>query len=207
MQIANDCCLDENSNSVCDADEIAEKECPPVTCPECEVCDGTTTQVVYKFICEDQRVVDFEDDCYAVATDFSPITTNEEGTPIKFVNLRPFCVDYSYGGNLYFSINRVSSNISVQVKTSPADEYQTVYIIPGTDSANKFFSFCDKCYKGDFRLKPDKVYLMRLAFDVTKKSQYAFEKYPQEVYYSNEHVIDARSGGSYAKVDCSQKFS
>ncbi len=218
IQVGEQCCLDEDDNDICDTDEpepVEECETDCTQCPiDCSACDVQEVEVL-RYVCSDGNVVASSKDCklaeviapepVKLTVPFKPITTNENNTPIEFVRVRPFCAGYKDGGNIYFSINRVSRNISFQVKESPDEGYKTVYTIPGTIKDNIFFAVCNNCYDADFPLPPDKVYLFRMKFDITKQTQYDFEKTIPEYIYSNEHIIDTREGSDYIALDCSMK--
>ena len=210
IQVGEHCCLDENNDKICDEDKPfdTKDQCPIFECPECPLeCDcqvNTKTKEVFKYVCEDGFVANSKDECFALRdVEFDPITTNENGTPIQFVTVRPFCTNnYHNGGHIRFSINRVAQNISFQVKEHPEQDWLTLDVIQGTIEGNTFFGICDSCKDRDFQLLPGRVYLFRMMFDITKPSSYPI-KYPEELIYSNEHIIDTREKSDYMREDCS----
>lgn len=193
------------------------ERCPDVKCPECPeqkecpACelDCSTCPPVIKYqnitttqyVCQDKRVVDDPDDCFKQLTyDFKPVTDNEaKAAGIQYVNVTPACVFGYNGGQIKFKLKAVPDNITYQIKEEVRGEWKKVLETTGVFEATKYFPVCasddSKCFDyGNFALKKDRVYLFRIKFDQTRLYN--------QIDYSNEHVIDTRTGSEYLQKTC-----
>jgi len=190
-------------------------ECPD--CPECicEKCpDGvmdcslcpektkteTETITVTKYVCPDETVVDNADECIkeqetGLDVGFEPILTNEEGTSIVNVEVKPACIKGRNGGFVYFKTGVLPKDVIFEIKDDVSKEYREVFSMKGLFNQHKYFEICDEC-KGDadFNLEKNKVYLFRLKFNMT-----VIDK----VQYSNEHIINTNPESDYMTKVCS----
>jgi len=185
-------------------------DCPECRCEKCPDCvmdcslcpektkTETVTTTITKYVCPDERIVDNIDDCAyepELNTDFNPILTNEEGTSIVNVTLKPACVKGKNGGFVYFKTGVISRDITFEVKEDVNQEYKEVFKISNLRERYTQFEICDECTSSaDFNLDKNKIYLFRLKFNMT-----VFDK----VYYSNEHIIDTNPESSYMTKKCS----
>lgn len=177
---------------------VEEKECATIECPECEECASCEAQVkeVVKYVCPDEKEVDSKEDCFKKPeVIFTPITTNEEGTIINSVIVKPSCVKGINGGQAYYDLGANSDSISFQVKEKVEEGFWTVYSAPTVTKKYVGFGICNGCSIGDFQLEPESQYLFRIEFDLTN----TFGK----KIYSNEHVIDTRTDSEYMAKECS----
>jgi len=187
-------------------------ECPECICQECPDCvmdcslcpektkTETETITVTEYVCTDKRVVDNADECETIPetelnTDFEPILTNEEGTSIVNVTLRPACIKGENGGLVYFETGVLSKDIVFEMKDEVNQEYKEVYKMDGLFDQYKYFEICDEC-KGDadFNLEKNRIYLFRLRFNMTVLDK---------VQYSNEHIINTNPESGYMTKVCS----
>jgi len=192
-------CAQQQKCPDCVCPEIPK--CPDLDCSTCpvvkEVREVTTTATQY--VCENGTITDSADGCkkHIAPVTFSPVTTNEEGSAILNATVKPACVGI-IGGQVYFKVKSAPSSVVFQTKENPAEEFKDVYTIkPGLFEEYRLFSICPSCKKGDFSLKPDKVYLFRMKFDQTNVYN--------RIEYSNEHIIDTTSGSDYMATDCYSK--
>ncbi len=181
-------------------------ECP--TCPTCSLdCDTCPEKIkevpvtVKKYVCPDERVVDSEDDCFETELlPFTPITTNEDGTAITSLEVKPACIAGVNGGGVYIEVGTLPSEVKFEIKES-GGVYKEVSNFPGLYKHSKYFTICSAIDTGcqamvdaSFYLEKSKVYLFRAVFDQT------------EIYgkleYSNEHIIDTRSTSDYLLKRC-----
>lgn len=187
-------------------------ECPECICEKCPDCimdcslcpektkTKTETITVTKYVCPDNRIVDNVDDCETIPeaeldTDFEPILTNEEGTSIINVTLKPACIKGKNGGLVYFKIGVIPKDIVFEVKEDVNQEYREIYKMDGLFDKYKYFEICDECTTdADFNLEKNRVYLFRLRFNMTVLNK---------VYYSNEHIINTNPESSYMTKICS----
>lgn len=189
-------------------------ECPECRCEKCPDCimdcslcpektkTETVTTTITEYVCTDKRVVDNPDKCENIPetelnTDFEPILTNEEGTSIVNVTLKPACIKGKNGGFVYFKTGVLPKDITFEVKEDVNQEYSDIFKMDGLFESYKYFEICDgdEC-KGnaDFNLEKNKIYLFRLKFNMTVLDK---------VYYSNEHIINTNPESSYMTKICS----
>ncbi|MCK5139405.1 MAG: hypothetical protein KAK00_08450 [Nanoarchaeota archaeon] len=208
IQVGKDCCLDTDNNKICDKDEefeessrivIIEKEPPEIIEKEVKVIE---------YVCSDGSVVDDISNC--PIEESQPIeevveekivipellTTNEEDTVIEEVTVDTACISGENGGKIFFKVGTVPSEIVFQIKEA-GGEYSDVFIRGGVYEQFSYFAICDSCWgtQIDFKLKPDKVYVLRVVFDQTVYNR---------TEYSNEHLIDTREESEYMTKICSK---
>jgi len=185
-------------------------ECPECRCEKCPDCimdcslcpekTKTVTTTITEYVCTDKRVVDNPDECENIPetelnTDFEPILTNEEGTSIVNVTLKPACIKGKNGGFVYFKTNVLPKDITFEVKEDVNQEYREILKMDGLFEKYKYFEICDECTSSaDFNLDKNKIYLFRLRFNMTVLNK---------VYYSNEHIINTNPESSYMTKVCS----
>ena len=185
-------------------------ECPECICEKCPDCimdcslcpekTKTETETITKYVCPDERVVDNADECETIpetelSTDFEPILTNEEGTSIVNVTLKPACIKGRNGGFVYFKTGVLPKDVSFEIKEDIDQEYREILKMDGLFEKYKYFEICDECTGGaDFNLEKNKVYLFRLKFNMTVLDK---------VQYSNEHIINTNPESSYITKVCS----
>ncbi len=187
-------------------------ECPECICEKCPDCvmdcslcpektkTETETITLTKYVCPDKRVVDNSNECETIPeielnTYFEPILTNEEGTSIVNVTVKPACIKGKNGGFVYFKTGVLPKDIAFEVKEDVNQEYKEVYKMDGLFERYKYFEICDECTTdADFNLEKNKVYLFRLRFNMTVLNK---------VYYSNEHIINTNPESSYMTKVCS----
>lgn len=174
-------------------DKTVQKECPDVQCPKI-TCPEQEVKTITKYVCANGSTVDNLQRCTSVYTPpkFNPILTNEEGAFIEKVEVTPACVSGFDGGQIYFEAKTIPDKVEFQVKDD--GDYVTKFTLTNVKSQYNYFAICDKCYSGNFQLKPDKVYLFRMKFDFTSVLG--------KVQYSNEHLIDTISS-DYTIKECS----
>ncbi|RME52695.1 hypothetical protein D6783_04045 [Candidatus Woesearchaeota archaeon] len=197
----NTCCLDKNSNNICDSDE--KDACPPceLDCSSCPVQEKEKLVQVTKYICEDGREVDDKATCKKTSgpqpLTYQPVTTNEEGTHIEEVSITPACRASFPGGDVYYKTDTVPGEVVIELKELPDGDWQDFYTIPRAYLERRVeFVICDvRCphNQGDFTLPPSKAYVMRL-------------RMTQPVWgtteFSNEHIVDTREGGAFVSKKC-----
>ena len=187
-------------------------DCPECICEKCPDCimdcslcpekikTETETITITKYVCPDERVVDNADECETIPetelnTDFEPILTNEEGTSIVNVEVKPACIKGRNGGLVYFETGVLPKDIVFEIKEDVNQEYKEIYKMDGLFDQYKYFEICDECIGGaDFNLEKNKVYLFRLRFNMTVLNK---------VQYSNEHIINTNPESSYMTKICS----
>lgn len=200
IQVGNGCCLDADSNKICDKDEvfeerseivITEKEPPKVIKEEVEVT---------KYVCSDGSVVVDSSNCPIEETEPAEkevpelITTNEIGTVIEEVKLNTGCIVGQNGGEVFFKVGTIpSKGMAVEVKEI-GKEYSHIFSKNGLYDGFISFVICSKCRGGDFKLEPDKKYILRLMFDQTA----VYDR----IEYSNEHLIDTTPSSEYMTKRC-----
>ncbi len=187
-------------------------DCPECICEKCPDCvmdcslcpektkTETETITVTKYVCPDETVVDNADECIkeqetGLDVGFEPILTNEEGTSIVNVEVKPACIKGRNGGLVYFKTGVLPKDVSFEIKEDINQEYKEIYKMNGLFDQYKYFEICDEC-KGDadFNLEKNKVYLFRLKFNMT-----VIDK----VQYSNEHIINTNPESDYMTKVCS----
>ncbi len=187
-------------------------DCPECICEKCPDCimdcslcpekikTETETITITKYVCHDERVVDNADECETIPgaeldTDFDPILTNEEGTSIVNVEVKPACIKGRNGGLVYFETEVLPKDVSFEIKEDINQEYREILKMDGLFEKYKYFEICDECTgSADFNLEKNKVYLFRLRFNMTVLNK---------VYYSNEHIINTNPESSYMTKICS----
>ena len=187
-------------------------ECPECRCEKCPDCimdcslcpektkTETVTTTITEYVCPDKRVVDNPDKCETIPeteldTNFKPVLTNEEGTSIVEVTLKPACIKGKNGGFVYFKTEVIPKDIAFEVKEDVSHDYREIYKMDGLFEKYKYFEICDECTGGaDFNLEKNKIYLFRLKFNMTVLNK---------VYYSNEHIINTNPESSYITKKCS----
>jgi len=185
-----------------ECDECICEKCPDcvMDCSLCPEKTKTETITVTKYVCSDERVVDNIDDCETIPdtelyTDFEPILTNEEGTSIVNVTLRPACIKGKNGGLVYFETGVLPKDIVFEIKEEVNQEYKEIYKMDGLFDQYKYFEICDECKGGaDFNLEKNKAYLFRLKFNMTVLNS---------IQYSNEHIINTNPESDYMTKKCS----
>ncbi|MBD3310636.1 hypothetical protein GF351_05445 [Candidatus Woesearchaeota archaeon] len=179
--------------------------CPDCVCPECKepVCPACNPyveqEIVTKYVCPDERVVENLIECRQEPIEFEPVTTNEQGSIIDLVEVYPACVYATTGGVIHYRVGTVPDSVTVQVKDSPEGNWQDV--CQGSKEMEGYvdFAVCESnCHwKGEFQLLREKVYLVRVEFD--------FRSVYGEKQYSNEHIVDARSYSEYTDRVCKKE--
>lgn len=147
-------------------------------------------------MCNDGREVDSKSDCTLKQPDLVPVTDNEaKSTLIDSVTMRAACVDAMQGGEIYFNVLR--RPISSKVQMDSGDGFKDVIDLGTLQKGYQYFRICmGDCPSGNskFSIEPEKAYLMRLKFDFGDIGG---------IHLSNEHLIDARTGGKYYSKNCS----
>ncbi len=189
-------CAQQQTCPDCVCPEIPK--CPDLDCSSCPVVKEVSevTKTTTQYVCENGTITDSADGCkkHVAPIKFYPITTNEEGSAILNATVKPACVGI-VGGQVYFKVKSAPSSVVFQTKESPSEEFKDIYTIkPGLFEEYRLFSICPGCEKGDFSLKPNKVYLFRIKFDQTNVYN--------RIEYSNEHIIDTTSGSDYMVNVC-----
>ncbi len=178
--------------------------CPECICPDCvmdcslcpeKIKTETKTVETIKYVCPDGRDVDRKQDCLNQDDiDFEPVMTNQEGTSINEVNVKPACIRGNNGGFVYFNTSILPKEIIFQVKESIDEEYREIHRMNGVFYKYTYFEICETCLSNaDFSIEKDKVYLFRIMFNMTVLNK---------VYYSNEHILDTRENSDYIKKKC-----
>ncbi len=122
----------------------------------------------------------------------APLTnTSEKGTAVANVSIRSSCIKGKPGGEVYFRLKSFFQEAEFQIKIS-SDEYKKIHSSAGSYEKFTPFSVCQDCPEGEFSLKPDKVYVLRVLF-----------KNPGKVY-SNEYLIDTRNESSLLEKECKE---
>ncbi|MBI5388862.1 hypothetical protein HZB01_00615 [Candidatus Woesearchaeota archaeon] len=155
------------------------------------------------YICQDGAQADTKEDCTQTSVEenisgevLTPITTNQEGTPILNVSLAPICFKGKYGGSVYFK-GPTFESIMLQLRKADTN-YTTMQTFAGLSEARKEFAICDSTQArcdiigADFTVEPETSYLFRIAF-----------KTKNTTYYSNEHLIDTHADTFYTSKKCS----
>lgn len=196
IRVGTDCCLDEDNNKICDKDETIE-ESSTIIISEPKIVE----RKVYEYVCADGSIVDVTSKCPIEEVDEPPTiviphleNTNEENTVIETVTFRPACISGINGGEIFFRSGTIPTRIKVQAKEVDS-EYEEFFTKAGLFEGYIQFAICDKCYKGAFKLEPDKVYIVRLEFD--QRAIY------DRLEYSNEHLVDTREDSEFMTKTCS----
>lgn len=203
-----ECCLDANGNGICDSDEGytlsagANASCPAQDCSLCPatVIERNKTITVTKYVCAKtlEEVADPQECNVSVTNAFTgyvPLNASN-GTVIQDFTVRPACRDSFHSVEIHFTTGTLSPNVTVQVKDSPAAEWQDAYTYTGGGTDQYLYGvFCEgQCTtSGDFFLPP-KAYAMRLRFDYTQVYG--------DIQYSAEQVVDATTEGPFMTKLC-----
>jgi len=203
MLNGDECCLDNDSNAVCDKDDGRTTAPSSVCKQDCSLCPATIIQrnvTVTKYICPDGKQVDNAALCGTSAPNifsgFTPSTVNEEGTVIEEFTVRPACRGFN-ALEIHYKTGTSSPAVTVQVKDAPESDWRDVTTYTGGAADHYIYGvFCEnKCTSlGEFFLAPRKPYLVRVKFD--------FQKVYGNDQYSNEYVIDATEKGEYLTNLC-----
>lgn len=126
------------------------------------------------------------------------VTTNEINSHIEKITVRPACVRSVNGGEIYYKVKGSPSGIIFQIKQDDL-KFQDVFKKQGTYEGYARFAICDACGKGDFKagdfeLKPDEIYVLRVKFNQTL----LYGKFE----FSNEYLIDTRNSSEYMLKPC-----
>jgi len=213
IAVGSDCCLDRDANGICDSDEqepIVQNEekldcsaCPP------KIITETETIEITRYVCAglldsgETVVVDDPTDCeeamYGPVVDFDPDKTNEEDQSfIEEFTVRPACRGGYQAVEVYFNTASSIRTLELQTKTDPAAFFETAYEFSSAVGEKYLYGvFCtDKCTENaDFFLEPNKKHLFRGKFDMSETTW-------EDIFESNEHVIDHSPNGEYANKLC-----
>lgn len=189
-----------------------EEICPDIPeCPSCNLdcskCPSTIryqniTNTITKYICPNKRIVDNVDDCEKPKQiSITLRTSNEVGTVIENVTVRPTCVNGINGGLIFFKVGTIPSNIVFQLREEDTS-YEEKYAFSGLLTGYKYFTICGKeeeSCKGtsDFYIERNKIFLFRTEFNQSSR----FGK----MEYSNEHIIDTTEDSEYTIGKCSNR--
>jgi hypothetical protein len=215
IQVGSECCLDTDDNKICDMDEEVDED------SKIDISDPKVVEKeVKKYVCTDGSIADDPADCeaedvyteepvvdegideesqYVGAIEIPELNTSSKNdnlheNVILNVSLQPTCTKGVNGGSLYYEIDNAAVT-TVQVK-EVGKEYEDVLTIPLSYGRRyKYFGICNDCYAGEFRIKPDTAYILRLKFDQTP----VYGRYE----YSNEYLIDTRADSDYMSKICS----
>jgi len=202
-----ECCLDNNGNSVCDADEGLAAAPNSTTCPKLD-CGACPPQIVERnitatrYVCaKDGRVVQTPGDCSAASpnpfANYTLVTRNS--TVIQSFSVRPACRDGQQAVEVHFTAGSTSPEVLLEVKEAPQADYKEAYTYTGGATDKYLYgAFCTSvncAANKDFILAPDRAYVIRGRFDYKE----LFGKYE----YSDELFMDARSSGEFMTKLCS----
>ncbi|MFH0978013.1 MAG: hypothetical protein V1837_01795 [Candidatus Woesearchaeota archaeon] len=186
------CPLQQIQNTSCKECPVCEK-CPVQdinSCPKITIVQNNTYT---KYVCPNGMVVEDVDRCFPVlTTNLTPVLTNENGSYIQSVTVNPACVYGVNGGVIFFRLGTIASNVTVQVKSD--SDYNDVDISHNLGTGFIYFVISDKLGQADFMLQRNKVYLLRVQFLLPALNS---------TQYSNEHIVDTRSGSIYTVKKCS----
>jgi len=196
-----------SNSSVCPpCTSTISSACPKESCPSCnctptqeQVCPTITVIKNYtytKYVCPNGDIVQKTELCFpTLTTSLVPITTNEQGTHIKFVDVEPACLYGVNGGFVKFSVGSIADQITIQVRTD-TESYTDVYSTNNLFEGTRNFAISDKRVQSDFMLSMNKAYLLRVKFRIAATNL---------TEYSNEHFVDTRRGSDYMTKVCSSK--
>lgn len=193
-------CTVKCPDCICECPSIPE--CPTLDCDSCPSQTETVSEevIVLKYVCESGEVVEQKDDClYIPPSDIVLVKTNEDGTSIINTSVTSACV-YGYnGGAIYFKRGSVPDSIEYQLKE--ADEFKTAYVkSQGVYEKIEYFSVCRNCCEGIFSVLPDKVYVLRIKFNMRRSlGSMQYEDYTE---YSNEYLIDTTKNSGIMLKTC-----
>jgi len=190
----------------------AEEKCPAAPeCPACSLdcskCPSTIkyqniTNTITNYICPNKRVVQNIDDCEKpkpLAT--APKMTNEAGTVIEVVTVKPACISGVNGGAVLFKVGTIPYNVFFQAREEDT-AYAERHNIAGLLTKYVYFTICGEgefgCKGiGDFYIEKDRAFLLRVGFNQTARHG--------RIEYSNEHIVDTTAGSEYLTEKCSSK--
>jgi hypothetical protein len=208
IQVGTECCLDQDNNKVCDKDEKVEEESKIViTEKKPEIIEKEVK--VKEYVCSDGSIVDDTSKCpideskpLEEEPDYETPTLaadNEENTWIETVTVEPACPNAVNGGKIFFKVGTLPSEIKVEVK-EVGKPYEAVFTRTGIYEQFQYFAICERCRGAqlDFKLKPDKLYVLRMMFNQTKAPKTGTDG----IDYSNEHLIDTREDSDYMLKIC-----
>lgn len=200
------CCLDDDNNGICDADDVirkaAELQCPPCEL-DCSSCPERTVDrevEIIRYVCPDGRTVDALEACdeTPATINYDPVTTNEQGTQISTFRVVPACRASYPGGNLFYEVTTIPGEAVLEIKTLPDGTWEELMTLDSpVYKRNLYFVICDKrCPLGqsDFELAPGRLYVLRMRFDQSSVWN--------RTEYSNEHLVDTRDRGAYMQQVC-----
>lgn len=205
IAVGDACCLDQDENGICDADE--RDACEPVLdCSACppNIITETETIEITRYVCSDGQttVRDLEDCVEAMQgpeVEFDPVKTNEDDQlVIEEFSVRPACQSGFQAMEIYFKVGTAANDVEFQYKTDPRAPWETLYEFSSPVFEEYLYAaFCDgPCTNNvDFFIDPGQNFLMRAKFDMTETSW-------ERVFRSNEHVIDASPDGEYTTRLC-----
>ncbi|MBW2970575.1 hypothetical protein KY320_00280 [Candidatus Woesearchaeota archaeon] len=172
---------------------------------QCPVCNESpqqgscpnSTEVVTLLVCQNGKVVGSPNMCepYSGMLDYEPVLTNEQGTLISKVEVKPACINGKIGGSIYYEVEAPSNIVAYELK-EPGSEYEDIIVTDGLFHTYKYFMICtERCpYTGDFRLQANHTYVLRLRFERPLNNR---------TEYSNEHFINLLPGSEYMSKWCS----
>lgn len=199
IQVGKECCLDKDSNGICDSDEEVKDTKSNIVIKE------TDPKVVEKteYVCPDGTTVSDKDDCpveeKAEEEEKLEIPeldkNNEEGTVIEEVRLETACPNAVGGVRVYYKVGTVPSNMIFQLK-EVGEEYENILDLKGLYQGDNYFAICDDCFGSqiDHKLEEDKVYIFRIMFNQSR----VYDRYE----YSNEYLIDTREDSKFMLKMC-----
>jgi hypothetical protein len=159
-------------------------------CPKITIVKNLT---YLRYVCPNGLVADVPQLCFPrLDVNMTPVLSNENNSYIDYVSVEPGCIYGVNGGTVKFQVQSIARDIVFQLKAG--DEYKDVLLAKNLFSGVRYFVISDRQGLADFKLDPFKVYLFRLkfflpGFNVTQ--------------YSNEHIIDTRTGSVYSVKKCS----
>ncbi len=205
--VGDSCCLDKDSNGVCDSDEEKNVSCEEqkVDCSECppQIVTRNRTVEVVKYICDNGVEVENPDHCGAgeqggESVEYSPVKDRENSSVFEVIEMRPACRGSGNAGEIHYKMGAVTNDFTVEVKDGPNQSFTTVYNTSSSHEDYIYFGLCegDVCKQAGvgFGLENGRKYLVRLRFDFTN----SFGR----VFYSNDYVVDATDDGEYSKKLC-----
>ncbi len=206
-----ECCLDSNSNNICDTDDgLLSGNATATTCPEldCSLCPAQIVEKkvevpVTKYICErDGSEVSDPAECvgnkgFNAFAHYKPYKGAENRSVLTTFTLRPACRDSKHALELHYAAGTSPENVTIQVKEEPTDKWRDIYTVESAPIEKYLYAaFCaNQCSKNvQWFLEPGKVYLLRARFN--------YQKIYGEDQYSNEYIVDAREGSDYMTKLC-----
>lgn len=200
MQLGRGCCLDANNDSICDNDQkdaegvLSCDLCPP------EFVTETEEVTVYRYVCQNQSVVDSPDDCEAGPSSnahlFDPVVQQNESLILDF-SARPACRGKDKVAEVHLELNRTARNVAFKVKENPSGPYNDLFTTEDNvivDDDYFYIHFCDSlnCGPGaDAVVEPSDAFLLR-----------ALITYSDNSYFSKDILIDPTPEGEFGKQRC-----